>query len=295
MIGTWLGRGLTCLLLLAGCTAPPRHLADRSEIYIYAVGDIADCALTPPAQSGAAATAALLRATAGWILALGDLAYPDGSAADFRNCFDPVWGDLTPRILPAPGNHEYRTPGAAGYYDYFGAAAGERGKGYYATRVGGWRIIALNSNIDMSAGSEQERWLSAQLASEPTRCTLAFWHHPRFSSAPRGTNLKLDAIWRTLYAAGVDVVLNGHEHVYEHFAPQTPDGYADDERGMRQFVVGTGGAKAGQFNAVQPNSEARERGILGVLRLALRPDGYAWRFLPAVGHTFEDSGQGRCH
>lgn len=262
---------------------------------IYAAGDIAQCGRRPPTESGAARTGELLRQTTGPIMALGDLAYPNGSYVDFATCFEPTWGELKPRILPVPGNHEYVTPQAGPYFAYFGAAAGEPGKGYYSTRIGAWHIVALNSNIDAETGSAQERWLRSDLAANRTKCTLVFWHHPVFTSAGRGLNPKMQDIWKTLYAVGVDVVLNGHEHEYERFAPQTPEGASDPARGIREFVVGTGGAHTGFFGITQPNSESRETAVFGVLKLTLREDGYSWRFLPVAGQKFNDSGEGRCH
>jgi 3',5'-cyclic AMP phosphodiesterase CpdA len=282
--------------MLVGCaTTADRAAGEFAEAVVYAVGDIAECRDKPLAEAPAFRTAELLKQTTGPILALGDIAYQKGSDADFRNCFDPAWGELKPRILPVPGNHEYMTQGASGYYAYFGAVAGVPGKGYYSTRIGAWRIIALNSNIDAQTGSEQEQWLRAELTANKTKCTLAFWHHPVFSSAPRGIDPRMRDIWQALYQAGVDVILNGHEHLYERFAPQAPDGALDLSRGIREFIVGTGGASLYRFATVQPNSEARKGGVLGVLQLTLREDSYAWKFLPVAGETFQEVGQGRCH
>jgi len=284
------------LLLLAGCAGTAdKQGSDAAETTIYAVGDIADCRHQPLAQAPAARTGQLLRQTTGTILALGDIAYQKGSYADFKNCFEPTWGGLKERILPAAGNHEYLTPGASDYFGYFGPVAGEAGKGYYGTHVGSWHVIALNSNIDMATGSEQERWLRGELAADNSRCTLVFWHHPLFASTARGNNPKIRAVWQTLYDSGVDVVLNGHEHLYERFALQTPDGIADPVRGIREFVVGTGGGDIDSFVAKQPNSEAGESGAFGVLELTLRKDGYSWKFLPAADASFTDSGEGKCH
>lgn len=282
---------------LAGCTVG-HGATTRNEspgTVLYAVGDIAQCGRKPPSEAAAARTAALLRETTGPILALGDLAYPKGSYQDFATCFDALWGDLKPRILPAPGNHEYLTTGAAPYYAYFGAVAGAPDQGYYSTRIGAWHVVALNSNIDAGTGSQQVRWLTDDLAANKTPCTLVFWHHPVFASSPRGNNPLMRDVWRVLHAAGVDVVVNGHEHHYERFAPQDPGGAADTARGIRQFIVGTGGANPGYFSETQPNSEARERGVYGVLQLTLREDSYGWEFLPVAGQKFHESGEGRCH
>ncbi len=286
------------VVTLAGCAAgaivsdPP---GSEPGTVIYAVGDIGRCGRGPAVASAAARTAALLKETTGAILALGDFAYPKGSERDFARCFAPTWGELKARILPVPGNHEYQTPSAAPYYAYFGAAAGEPGKGYYSARVGAWHIVALNSNIDVSRGSQQSQWLVQQLTAHGAKCTLVFWHHPAFASTRRGNNPAVQDIWRVLYAAGADVVINGHEHLYERFAPQTPEGASDPLRGMRQFIAGTGGGYPGYFSDVQSNSEARGRGVYGVLKLTLREDSYAWQFVPVAGQTFGDSGEGRCH
>ena len=282
---------------LAGCAMERGATAggEPPGTVIYAVGDIAQCGNKPPSEAAAARTAALLRETTGAILALGDLAYPTGSYADFATCFESTWGELKPRILPVPGNHEYQTTGALPYYAYFAAAAGAPGKGYYSTRIGAWHVVALNSNIDVAAGSEQARWLFNDLAAHNAGCTLAFWHHPLFTSAQRESAPLMRDIWQILYAGGVDIVLNGHEHVYERFAPQGPTGAADPAQGIRQFIVGTGGANGRFFGRVMPNSEVRERGIFGALKLSLREDGYTWQFLPVAGQKFQESGEGRCH
>ena len=292
----WLAVIAAATLTGCGTTRETAEVPVNDEgTIIYAAGDIAQCGKKPPAETGAARTAGLLAETTGPILALGDLAYPNGSYADFATCFQPTWGELKPRILPAPGNHEYLTPRAGPYFAYFGAAAGEPGKGYYSTRIGAWHIVALNSNIDAETGSAQERWLRDDLAANRVKCTLVFWHHPVFTSAGRGFDPKMQDIWKTLYAAGVDVVLNGHEHQYERFALQNPEGARDPLRGIREFVVGTGGANTGVFGITQLNSESRETGIFGALRLTLREDGYTWKFLPVAGQKFNDSGEGRCH
>jgi hypothetical protein len=198
-----------------------------------------------------------------------------------------------------PGNHDYHTARASGYFRYFGAAAGNPAKGYYSFDLGEWHLIALNSNCSdvggCERGSAQVRWLRADLAAHASaRCTLAYWHHPLFSSGVHGSNATYTAFWNELYAAGADVVLVGHDHDYERFAPQTPTGVLDTRRGIRQFVVGTGGRGLRRFKTIRSWSEVRDSTTFGVLRLALRPAGYAWRFVPAVG-SFTDSGTGGCH
>ena len=234
------------------------------------------------------------------VLLLGDNQYWGGALEAYNAVFHPTWGRLGSLLRPSAGNHEYQTAGAAGYYDYFGAAAGERGKGWYSFDVGDWHVVVLNSNCTVipggcGAGSPQVQWLAADLAAHPAACTLAYWHHPRFSSGAHGNDADYDAFWRTLYDAGVDVVLNGHDHDYERFAPQTPTGAADAAYGIRQLVVGTGGRETRPFATVRANSEVRDASTLGVLKMRLKSDGYDWEFLPIPGGTFTDSGSGTCH
>jgi acid phosphatase type 7 len=233
------------------------------------------------------------------VLTLGDNQYENGTLAKLRRSYDQSWGRLRSRTRPAPGNHDYRTAGAAGYFDYFGAAAGRRSTGFYSFDVGAWHLIALNSECahigGCGKGSLQERWLRADLAANPARCTLAYWHKPRFSSGMHGSDATYTDFWRALYEAGADVVLVGHDHDYERFAPQTPDARADPARGIRQFVVGTGGKTHYGFRTVEPNSQVRNSGTFGVLRLTLRPSSYSWRFLPEPGKAFTDAGKGTCH
>jgi Calcineurin-like phosphoesterase/WD40-like Beta Propeller Repeat len=244
------------------------------------------------------------------VLMLGDGQYADGRLAAWYASFDPTWGRLKWLMHPVPGNHEYRDPGAAAYFDYFdgpGATdgpAGWRGLGYYSFDVGTWHIIALNSGcasgpsersgVDCALGSPQEQWLRADLAAHPARCTLAFWHHPLRSSGLGSDNLAMLPIWQDLYAAGVDVVLNGHDHAYERFAPQTPDATPDPVNGIRQFVVGTGGHDLQRVSTLRPNSEVRSRAF-GVLQLTLRPSSYQWQFVSELGGSFTDSGTTACH
>jgi hypothetical protein len=231
------------------------------------------------------------------VLALGDLQYEDGTLSAFRTAYDPTWGRVKGITRPAVGNHEYRTPNAAGYFDYFGAAAGPRGRGWYSFDLGAWHIVALNSNCDAvggcGLGSPQVRWLVADLRAHRARCTLAFWHHPRFSSGAHGSDARFSVFWKKLYEVGTDVVLVGHDHDYERFAPQTATGARDLQRGIRQFVVGTGGKETRPFGKIAPNSVRRDSTSLGVLRMTLRPKGYSWRFVPAVG-SFTDGGTAAC-
>jgi hypothetical protein len=258
-----------------------------------AAGDIADCTST-----GDEATAALLDTLGGVVLTLGDNAYNSGTAAEYANCYDPTWGRHKAATHPSPGNHEYAS-GGDGYFDYFGDAAGSPGEGWYSFDLGEWHIISLNSNCDAiggcDEGSPEEAWLRADLGAHPARCTLAYWHHPRFSSGPHGDNAKMQPIWQALYDGGADVVLNGHDHDYERFGPQTPDGDADSAFGIREFVVGTGGRSHYAIVTPDAHSEATNDGTFGVLALTLHADGYGWRFVPEAGKTVTDSGTGSCH
>jgi calcineurin-like phosphoesterase family protein len=259
---------------------------------LIAAGDIASCE-----SNGDEATARLLDSLPGTVLALGDIAYRHGSAREFRACYAPSWGRHRARTRPVPGNHEYYVRDAADYFAYFGAAAGPRGRGYYSFDVGEWHIVALNSNIDVRPGSPQERWLRADLAAnERRRCTLAFFHHARFSSGgDHGPVASVDPLWQALYEAGADLILQAHDHLYERLAPLAPDGRSDPERGIRSFVVGTGGASTDLFGRPIHGSEARYNGGPGVLKLTLGVDGYAWEFIAVGAAGFTDRGEGRCH
>jgi len=229
---------------------------------------------------------------------LGDLQYERGELVNFASAFDPTWGRFKERLRPVPGNHEYFTPGASAYFAYFGSAAGPRGRGYYSYDVGTWHVVALNSNcnrLDCAPGSAQLRWLRADLAAHPRQCTLAYWHHPLFSSGFHGDYPNVGALWSTLQDAGADVVLAGHDHSYERFAPQDAAGNADPERGLAQFVVGSGGREHRPFQGVGRNSVVRDASTFGVLALTLRPGAFDWRFAAEPGATFEDAGSASCH
>ncbi len=233
------------------------------------------------------------------VLTLGDNQYEIATLVEFQQSFNPSWGRLKSIIHPAIGNHEYETPDASGYFSYFGTAAGDPKKGYYSYNIETWHIIVLNSNCSevggCGFGSPQEQWLKADLAAYQTICTLAYWHHPRFSSGRYGDNPEYDAFWQDLYNAGADVVLVGHEHNYERFAPQDPNGVADSTRGIREFVVGTGGKNFSDFTNIKPNSEVRNSSAFGILVMNLHPTGYDWRFIAEPGKKFSDSGTSSCH
>jgi muramidase (phage lysozyme) len=233
------------------------------------------------------------------VLTLGDNSNADGSLYVYEQSYGPTWGRVKSITRPGVGNHDYENaPGAPGYFTYFGAAAGDPTKGYYSFDVGTWHIIALNSNCSQisggcGAGSPQEQWLKADLAAHPNMCTLAYWHHPRFSSGGQGSTVAMDPFWRALYAAGVEVVLNGHDHIYERFAPQNPGGVTDP-MGIQEFIVGTGGKVMNSFATTQPNSLVRHTFTFGVLKLTLHPTSYDWQFVPEAGQTWTDTGSRNC-
>jgi len=243
----------------------------------------------------------------GLVFAVGDTIYEDGTLDEYEDCYEPTWGRHLERTRAVPGNHEYHTPGAADYFAYFGPAAGEPGKGYYSFDLGAWHIIALNSVcshlwtktpqgrwIDgCSAGSPQEQWLRADLAAHPTACTLVVVHHPRYSSGS-GINNDVLPFWQAMYQAGVDVVISGDAHHYERFAPLDPWGNRDDERGIVQFVVGTGGRSSQQFRDILAYS-LRRGTAYGVLKLTLHSTWFEWQFLPVRSEQFMDYGTANCH
>jgi acid phosphatase type 7 len=265
----------------ARAAAPPGH----GRILVGA-GDIAVCG-----SNADTATARLLDAIRGTVFTAGDNVYPDGTLRQFRKCYRPTWGRHRDRTRPSPGNHDYHTPGALGYFDYFGRRAGPRGRGYYAYDKGRWRVYSLNSERITRA---QLDWLQANLAAHPRFCSLAYWHHPRFSSGAHGNDPRVAAFWRRLYRAGVEVVVNGHDHDYERFRPMTPGGRSAS-RGIREFVVGTGGAHLRAFETTQPNSVVRYARGHGVLKLTLRAGEYSWRFVGVAGTEFTDAGTRSCH
>ena len=266
-------------------------VSSMAPVVLVGAGDIADCGAT-----GDEATAALLDNISGTVFTAGDNAYPDGSTADFNNCYEPSWGRHKARTRPAPGNHDYHIAGAADYFTYFGSQAGTGSTGYYSYDLGDWHLISLNSNISMSAGSPQEQWLRADLAASTKQCTIAYWHHPRFSSGlQHGSSTSSQPLWQALYETGAEIVISGHEHNYERFAPQDPTGVGDATTGIREFVVGTGGASHYTTFSPIPNSEVRNGTSWGVLKLTLDAGTYSWQFIPIAGQTFTDAGSGTCH
>lgn len=276
-----------------------------AQMTVVAVGDIA-CDPADTAYNGGAGTATRCRMVATSdlalslapvaVLLLGDNQYEDGTLAKYQASYHPSWGRLKAITRPVPGNHEYYS-GGGGYYTYFGAAAGDPAKGWQSFDLGGWHLIGLNSNCGAVGGcgaaSAQGQWLATDLAAHPGVCTLAYWHHPRFSSGVHGNDPISADFWNLLYAAGADLILNGHDHGYERFAPQSPSAVADPN-GIRQFVVGTGGKNLTSVSIIHANSEVRNYGAFGVLELTLWPNGYEWRFVGVDGSTL-DSGRGLCH
>ncbi|RKR90557.1 calcineurin-like phosphoesterase family protein [Micromonospora pisi] len=266
-------------------TAPP-----SGDPVLVGAGDIAT------SGSGDSATAALLDNISGTVFTTGDNVYSNGTASEFNSYYQPTWGRHKARTKPSPGNHDYNTSGASGYYGYFGSVAGPSGQGYYSYNLGNWHIVSLNSNISMSAGSAQETWLRNDLAANPKSCTLAYWHHPLFTSgANHAPSASTRPLYQALYDYNADVVVFGHNHQYERFAPQNPTGGRDTSRGLRSFVAGMGGADHYSFGTIQANSEARNSDTFGVLKFTLHANSYDWQFVPEAGKTYNDSGTSACH
>jgi acid phosphatase type 7 len=287
---------------------PPAAVADP---VVMAAGDIA-CDPDDPGYNGGAGTATRCRqqatsdlvvaAAPDLVLPLGDIQYNSASTANINAVYAPTWGRVRSISRPVIGNHE---GAGTGYFDYFNGKgvldgpAGPRGKGYYSFDLGAWHLVALNSNcsrVSCSAGSEQERWLRADLAAHPSLCTVAYWHDPRFSSGHGGSSTSLQPFWEALHEANADLVLSASSHDYERFAPLDVNGDVDPARGIRQFVVGTGGVFfTGGLDSRAPHSEVAQNTVFGVLRLTLHPTGYDWQFVPEAGKSFSDSGSEQCH
>ena len=279
-----------------GITAATITNSAAAPVVLTGAGNIAKCT-----TDNDEATAALLDGRPGWVAALGDNAFPDGTFADYTQCYDPTWGRHRSRTFAVLGNHEYDTGDAGGAFDYFGARAGPRDLGYYSVDVGDWHVIVLNDNrnyVSFAAGSPQDTWLVEDLAANDKACTIALWHVPLFLSSNFDgytSNPSRKVIWDRLQAVGVDVVLNGQEHHYERLAPMRPDGTRDDAGGIRQFTVGTGGESVELPTlAIHPQSEVRAA-VFGVLALTLRAGGYDWEFVPVAGEGFRDAGSSVCH
>jgi acid phosphatase type 7 len=278
-------------------TPPPTLVPTTAPAAILVgAGDIASCS-----SSGDEATATVLRNVTGTVFTLGDNVYDNGTATEYANCYGPSWGvaSIKDRTKPVPGNHEYNTLNATGYYGYFGAAAGDPAKGYYAYDHGTWRVYVLNSNCasigGCGVGSAQEQWLRGDLAANPRACVVAMWHHPLFSSGEHGNSTATKALYQALYEFNAELVLVGHDHDYERFAPQNPDGTLDNARGLVEMVVGTGGRSHYAFTTIRANSLVRNGTDYGVLRLTLAAGTWSYQFLPVAGASLADSGSGSCH
>jgi hypothetical protein len=273
--------------------ALPGVVNPSADPVLVGAGDIARCS-----YDGDEITAALLDAIPGTVIAVGDNAYeidatPARVQSAYTDCYASSWGRHKARTRPVPGNHEYLAPGAPQYYAYYGELAGPAGRGYYSYDLGTWHVIALNSNIAADPSSEQMRWLRADLAANRRTCTVAYWHHPVFSSGFHGNNPYMAEIWRVLDSADVDLAIVAHDHNYERFAPQDYAGRADPN-GIRQIVVGTGGGDLRPFGVVRANSEVRNSDTYGVLKLTLRSGRYHWEFVAQAGATFTDVGSAKC-
>ena len=269
-----------------GPSGPPPPPPPAGSHVLVGAGDIGVCGSNAPEQ-----TAALLDRIEGTVFTAGDNAYFQGSANDFRNCYEPTWGRHKMRTRPSPGNHEYDSPGAAPYFDYFGNNAGPPGLGYYSFTAGPWHVVSLNSNVPAGEASAQYQWLASDLSERNPRCLAAIWHHPMFSSSRNGPSAAMRDIWRLLQQHGAEIAVVGHEHAYERFASLDASGRPTPD-GIRQFIVGTGGAPLYEFVTVAPGSEVRISAF-GVLKLTLTGGGYQWEFIGTNGIA-RDTGSGTC-
>jgi acid phosphatase type 7 len=291
--------------LTIACTSSPSLGKTSAETTLIAAGDIASCDETGDEQT-AKLIQSMLEKTPATVAALGDLVYPTGKLETYKNCYGPSWGQFLKQTKAAIGNHDYSGGTSQDYYTYFRAAAGPNPDGYYSYDLGTgsstWHVIVLNSNCwavgGCETGSKQYKWLQQDLEKNQTKnqtnCTIAYWHHPRFSSALHGNNEFMQDVWALLANGGVEVILNGHDHDYERFAPLNAAG-KPSEKGTREFVVGTGGKNTYPFLITKPGSQVRKTGVFGVLELKLKASSYDWRFVPVAGKTFTDSGSTNCH
>jgi hypothetical protein len=308
-------RVLLVVLLVAACAVDARAPSvppwnHKGDPVVLAAGDIVHCGRDEHLETLAIAE----RHPEATIATLGDTVYEKGSAKEFRDCYDPTWGRLKERTRPAVGGHEYLTPGARGYFDYFGELLEPFGedatsprRGWYSYGIGDWHVVVLNSRCEYvkggcTHGSPQLTWLAEDLMaaaadSKDPACTLAYWHTPRFSSGRKGNSPEMKPFWDVLMQYGAEVVLNGDNHTYERFGPQDAFGQLNDAEGIREFVVGTGGRGLYSFadGPLQPNSEARNDAAFGLLKLTLHTGGYDWEFLPVAGEDYTDSGSAACH
>ena len=271
-------------------SSPALNVVGATPEVLVGAADVGVCS-----GSGDEATAKLLDGISGTIMMLGDGAYTGGTAAEYTDCYGPTWGRHRARTRPTPGDIDYKTANAPGYFGYFGSAAGTAGAGYYSYDLGAWHVVVLNSNISMAVGSPQLQWLIADLQASTALCTVAYWHHPLFSSTSTGVRTAIRPVWDVLYKYGADLVVNGNPRFYERFAPQAPDETLDPAYGIREFISGLGGSGTNSIGTVRPNSEVRQRSDLGVLKLTLAADSYSWEFVPIAGKTYTDRGTGSCH
>lgn len=295
-----MNKSLLLLILCATnlCYAAKKNPANDAVITAYAAGDIADCS-TEKLAAHSKATAEIIHAgiaqnSKAIVLTLGDHTYPVSTAAEYEYCYNPTWGKFKNHTHPVPGNHEYYVPRAYTYFQYFGDAAGSQQKPYYSFNQGSWHIIALDSNLKKEQLQAQFDWLSEDLKNNQSACTLAYWHHPMYSSGLHGNNAIMKPAWEMLMAAKADLVLSGHDHFYERFAVQNSQG-EKDETGLREIIVGTGGAKLMPALWQKKHSEVLNTKVHGVLKLELKKQSYEWEFLPVEGATFTDSGSADCH
>ncbi len=288
--------------------APAEQVALSGASAMVGVGDIASCSQRLGVET-AILVDSILRADSvakvqAAVFTLGDNVYSSGTTEQFEKCFTPAWGDPKRRIMkslhPTPGNHEYYTPNADPYYKYFGPAAGVVGKGYYSYDVAKWHIVVVNSELFVnsifsdSARKEQLDWVAQDLKDHKALCTIAYWHHPRFSSGWHGSDARFNALWQILYADDVDLVLNGHDHDYERFAPVNPAGILDSAKGIAEIIAGTGGEDLRGFNAIVPNSVYRIEGRVGVLLLTLGDKEWRSAWVEVGGRVWDQAG-GKCH
>jgi hypothetical protein len=285
----WIQRLLRLFVVVCASLIVQLPALAQGDPVVVGAGDIGGCT-----TQSAEATAKLLDKIGGLVFTLGDDSQDEGTEKQYQECYGPTWGRHKGRTRPVPGNHDYETAQGAPYFAYFGEAAGQAGKGYYSYDVGAWHIIAMNSMIPAGSGSAQAQWLQADLAANQAVCTLAYWHHPVFSSGAAGVSARMKYAFKLLYEAGADVILNGDAHQYERFAPMGPGARIEPDRGIRQFEVGTGGAALTPFGPRWPATEVRNNTTWGVLMLTLHADSYSWNFIPVEGGKFTDSGSAPC-
>jgi acid phosphatase type 7 len=284
---------ICCSVLLAceGLTAP-------QTVVLVGAGDIAGCNSNGDEITAKLVVGVLEQHSSASVFTLGDNVYPNGTSAEFANCYNPSWGSFKARTHPVPGNHDYNTANATGYYGYYGAKAGDSSKGYYSYNLGVWHIVVVNSNCaaigGCETGSSQEKWLQSDLKTSPSKCQIVMWHHPRFSSGAEHSNADfMQDIWKAVAENQVELVLSGHEHTYERFASMNAAGEADSG-GTTEIVVGSGGISHYHLGIKKPNSQTFNADTYGVLRLELAASSYNFKFLPEPGKTFTDSGAGVC-